>query len=187
MYGLLNRAIEELVTMRAGRSAWSAVRERAGVGEIAFVSIRPYPDSMTYDLVSAASQVLRCSQGEVLRAVGRQWIPFAKNEGFGSLLETAGHDLRDLLLHLDSLHARLGLTMPGLAPPSFLVDEQPEEVLHVHYYSQREGLAPMVVGLIEGLGELFETPVQVSQVREREDADDCDTFAVVPRKRQARA
>ena len=184
MYGLLNRAIEELVTIRAGRSGRDAVRERAGVAAVGFASIRPYPDAMTYDLISAAGHVLGRSQTEVLRALGRYWIQFATNEGFGALLAAGGHDLRDFLLHVDSLHVRLGLTMPGLIPPEFVIEEQPEGVLHVHYYSQREGLAPMVVGLLEGLGELFETPIHVSQVRERENADDCDVFAVVPHKRE---
>jgi hypothetical protein len=174
-----------LVTTRAGRCGWDAVRERAGVRGVEFASIRAYPDPLTYDLLSAASDILRCPTAQLLHALGRNWIPFAAQEGFGSLLETGGHDLRDFLLHLDSLHARLGLTMPGLVPPGFVVVEQPEGVLHVQYYSQREGLAPMVVGLLEGLGELFETPIQVSQVRERENAEDCDVFAVVLRKQAA--
>jgi hypothetical protein len=181
----LNRAIEELVTLRAGRSGWDAVRERAGVAAVGFTSIRPYPDAMTYDLISAAGHVLGRSRTEVLRALGRYWIQFVTDEGFGSLLAAGGRDLRDFLLHVDSLHARLGLTMPGLTPPAFVTEEQPEGVLHVHYYSQREGLAPMVVGLLESLGELFETPIHVSQVRERENPDDCDVFAVVPHKRES--
>lgn len=182
MYGLINRAIEELVTNRAGRSGWAAVRERAAMGAVVFASMRPYPDRMTYDLVEAASEALNCTPCEVLRTLGHQWIQFATKEGFGSLLVTGGHDLRDFLLHLDSLHARLGLAMPGLRPPSFLVEEQHDGVLHVQYYSQREGLAPMVVGLLEALGDLFETPIDVSQVRERTQPDDCDIFAIVPLK-----
>lgn len=182
MYGLLNRAIEQLVTHRAGRCGWDAVRERAGVHHVVFASIRPYPDPMTYDLITATSEVLRWSEGEVLHALGRSWIQFVANEGFGSLLETGGHDFRDFMLHLDSLHPRLGLTLPGLVPPSFVVEEQPEGVLHVHYYSIREGLAPLVVGVLEALGDLFETSIHVSQVRERDTPEDCDVFAVVPRK-----
>lgn len=187
MYGLLNRALQELVTIRAGRSGWEAVCERAGVGAVGFASMRPYPDVLTYDLVEAASHVLERRQNEVLRALGRFWIPFTRSEGFLALIETSGRDLRDMLLQLESLHARLGLTMPEMIPPRFVVEDRPEGVIHVHYYSEREGLAPLVVGLLEGLGELFETPVHVSQVREREGPDDCDVFAVVPKKAETPA
>ena len=185
MYGLLNRAIQELVTIRAGRTGWEAVRERSGASGIEFASMQAYPDAMTYDLVSAASHVLERRPSEVLRALGRYWISFTRSEGFVALIETSGRDLRDLLLNLDTLHARLGLTMPDMLPPRFEVEDRPEGVLHVHYYSQREGLSPLVVGLLEGLSDLFETPVHVSQVREREGPEDCDVFAVVPKKRDA--
>ena len=183
MYGLLNRAIQELVTIRAGRSGWEAVCERAGVGAVGFASMRAYPDELTYDLVDAASQVLERRPSEVLRALGRFWIPFTRSEGFVALLESSGRDLRDLLMNLDALHSRLALTMPEMIPPRFVVEDRPEGVIHVHYYSDREGLSPLVVGLLEGLGELFETPIHVSQVKERETPEDCDVFAVVPKKR----
>ena len=182
MYGLVNRAIEELVLERAGAAAWNQVRKRAGVKVAGFVSMQAYPDEFTYGLVAAASQVLGMDPAEVLRAFGRHWILFTGREGYGPLLEAAGGDLRDFLLNLDALHARLGLSMPELVPPSFDVELVGEGVLRVQYRSQRAGLAPMVIGLLEGLGELFEEPVTVEHAQARDETRH-DVFIVRPKVR----
>ncbi|MEM7411596.1 MAG: heme NO-binding domain-containing protein [Myxococcota bacterium] len=179
MYGLVNRAIEELVLEQAGPAAWNQIRKRAQLQIPGFVSMQAYPDAITYALVGAASQVLDIAPSELLRAFGRHWILFTGREGYGSLLEAAGQDLREFLLNLDALHARLGLSMPELVPPSFSVEEA-DGALRVEYRSTRVGLAPMVVGLLEGLGELFDEPVSVEHVQTR-DEERHDVFVVRPK------
>lgn len=169
MYGLVNRAIEELVNERAGSAAWEAVCRRAGNAPRQFASMQPYPDSLTYDLVAAASEVLQMPAEAVLRAFGRHWILFTAREGYGALLDAAGRDLRDFLLGLDALHARLAIPMPELVPPRFRVCEETDGTLRVSYASDRAGLAPMVLGLLEGLAERFEAKVRVSMQDDRDD------------------
>ena len=63
--------------------------------------------------------------------------------------------------NLDAMHARIGGTMPELVPPSFSREEQEDGSSLLHYYSKREGLAPMVVGLVKGLAKRFGTEVEI--------------------------
>lgn len=42
MYGLVNKAVEDLVSTRFGAETWTKVREKAGVGVGGFVSMDPY-------------------------------------------------------------------------------------------------------------------------------------------------
>lgn len=50
--------------------------------------------------------------------------------------------------------------------------------MKLHYYSHREGLAPFVVGLMQGLGKMFKTPVTVRLVEAKTQGADHDVFDV---------
>ena len=176
MYGLVNTAVAQLCREVGGEATWQAVRRRADVPD-AFVGMTAYDDDVTYRLVGAASEVLDLPADEVLRAFGRYWVRYTAHEGWGPLLQAAGDSLPEVLHGLDALHARVRLMMPALRPPSFRCDELSEDRLHLRYYSDRPGLAPMVVGLVEGLAEVLGTTAHVEHVV-RGDADRPDEFVV---------
>ncbi|MGH9089081.1 MAG: heme NO-binding domain-containing protein [Acidimicrobiales bacterium] len=176
MYGLVNKAIEDLALAVGGEETWSKIKEEAGVDAVAFVSMDAYPDEMTYSLVGAASKVLDLPQEEILRSFGKHWILYTAREGYGPMLNSAGSSIGELLSNLDALHVRVGLTMPKLRPPSFGVETVDDKTFIVRYYSERIGLAPMVVGLLEGVGERFGQKVKVTHRRARDDNLDHDEF-----------
>jgi hypothetical protein len=74
MYGLVNKAIEELVVTHFGEDQWELIKKKASVDVEVFVSNEAYPDEMTYDLVSAASEVLGKSASAILVAFGEHWV-----------------------------------------------------------------------------------------------------------------
>lgn len=74
MYGIVNKAIEELVTENFGAAEWEAVKRKSGVDVDFFLSNEPYDDAITYKLAGAASEVLRLSVGQVLNAFGEWWV-----------------------------------------------------------------------------------------------------------------
>ncbi|MSR29242.1 MAG: hypothetical protein EXS03_06685 [Phycisphaerales bacterium] len=55
MYGMVNKAIEDLVTIKFGPDQRKAVKKKAGVTIDTFISNDAYDDSITYGLVGAAS------------------------------------------------------------------------------------------------------------------------------------
>lgn len=169
MYGLVNKALQGLVTSEKGTSAWEAVRART-TAPASFVSMEAYPDSVTYDLVAAASEVLEEDAGELLKRLGRYWVTYTASEGYGSMLDMWGADMRTFLENLDLMHARVKSTMSELAPPVFAVAEEPDGRLRLTYNTHRDGLAPMVVGLLEGLADRFGSHVTVEHVVSRADA-----------------
>lgn len=171
MYGLVNKAVEDLALAVGGEETWARIKEEAGVDVVAFISMDAYPDEMTYALVAAASTVLKRPAEDILRAFGRHWVLYTAREGYGPLLNSAGNTLGDFLRNLDALHARVGLTMPNLRPPSFAIDQPSDDTYVVRYFSERAGLAPMVVGLLEGVGERFGYEVRVSHTVTRDEAD----------------
>ena len=182
MYGLVNRAIEELVIERSSLSTWQAIKKKAGIEIPAFESMAAYPDEMTYQLVGAASEVLGETPAELLRAFGRHWVLFTGRSTYGPILEAAGKDLREFVGNLDSLHATVATTMPELVPPRFSVVDEENGAFRVLYESERDGLAPMVIGLLEGLGALFGSEIEVEHVHERNAHRRSDEFRISPPK-----
>lgn len=162
MYGLVNRAIEDMAVLAGGPGLWERIRLLAGLEEASFQSMTSYPDELTYRLVGAAAQVLELPAEEVLRRFGRHWIVYTGREGYGPLMTMAGSTLPAFLRNLDAMHARVAVTMPGLRPPSFVVTELADDLLAVEYRSTRKGLEPMVLGLLEGLAESLQTPAEVT-------------------------
>lgn len=178
MYGLVNRAIHELVTEAFGASTWEAVCAEVGIDPVGFVAMDNYPDKLTYDLVGAVSGRTGMEPNAVLEAFGKYWVEYTGMQGYGSLMASAGSTIPEFLQNLDALHSRVSATYDELQPPSFAVDVEDESTLILHYYSHRPGLAPMLIGLIQGLGQLLETQVEVELLRSRADGNDHDEFRV---------
>ncbi len=181
MYGLVNRAIEQLVCEQLGEETWQEIKAKAAVGVDAFVGLEAYPDEVTYDLVGAASEVLKLPAEAILEEFGKYWVLYTGKTAYGSLLDPANSTLFSCLQNLDNLHSRVSLTMPHLHPPSFLCTDETESSIRVHYFSERQGLAPMVVGLLKGLADLYQTSVEVEQVAYLAKGDDHDIFQITLR------
>jgi hypothetical protein len=172
MYGLVNRAVEDMARAAGGPALWDRLRHAAGVQDEHFLAMRPYDDDVTYRLVGAAAGELGLPVEEVLRRFGHHWITYTGQHGYGPLLAMGGRTLPQFLSNLDAMHSRIALSMPELRPPSFAVDELAPDLFRVVYRSHRVGLGPMVQGLLEGLGELFGTPVVVTPVADPDTAHD---------------
>lgn len=178
MYGLINRAIQDMVCEYHGSDVWEKVKTQAAVEESRFLVLHSYPDDLTHRLVKAASEVLKMSSGEIMQAFGRYWVEYTGKAGYQELMEMAGETLPDFLKNLDELHSRVGIQFPELKPPEFEADQTDDATIELHYQSSREGLAPMVIGLLEGVGEHFHQPVQVTQIQDRQDGADHDVFHI---------
>lgn len=177
MYGLVNKAVEDLVCTRFGAETWAKIQAKADVGVEGFVSMDPYPDAVTYKLVIAASEVLGESVPALLEAFGEFWILYTAREGYGELVTMFGSSMREFLGNLDNMHTRLGMSFPQLRPPSFVARDLDDGTIELEYHSTREALAPMVVGLLKGLGKSFGEAVEVEHMQRREDAG-FDVFRV---------
>jgi Haem-NO-binding len=178
MYGLVNKAIEDLALSLGGEPVWEQIRTKAGLESLTFVSLDGYDDEITYRLVAAASDVLGVPPHQVLESFGEHWVLYTGREGFGPMMAAYGTDTATFLVNLNALHSRVRLTMPQLKPPSFTVEETGAGKFLVHYHSTRSGLAPMVLGLLRGIGTMFNEQVTVSQVESIEDGASHDVFAL---------
>ena len=93
MYGLVNKAVVDLVCSKFGQDTWNKIKAKAEVDIDVFVSMDAYPDDVTYRLVGAASEVLKIPPEQVLEAFGEWWVLYTASEGYGPLLDASGTTL----------------------------------------------------------------------------------------------
>ena len=178
MYGLVNKAIEDMVCDRFGGDTWETIKEQAEVDIDTFLCLEAYPDDLTHRLVHAASLVLGLSPSEILQAFGEYWVLYTAQKGYGQLMDMAGNAFLEFIQNLNNLHARAGLNFPHLKPPSFHCTHIQENSLCLHYDSTREGFTPMVEGMVKGLGHRFQTEVEITLRSDRKEGADHDEFSI---------
>ena len=164
MYGLVNEALRELVISTAGEDVWLKIAAEARTSTDGFEALCPYSDAVTYKLVELAAPELDIPATELLRRFGKFWVTYTADEGYGDVMFLFGTDFRSCLRNLNRMHAHMGATMPMLKPPRFKLEEQSPEKAVLHYFSHREGLAPMVIGLLDGLAEKYNEQIEIQFV-----------------------
>ena len=175
---MVNRSMEDMVVAQHGEAVWEAIKSRAGVDVDVFISNDGYPDAVTYDLVGAASVELGLAPDVILRAFGTHWVMQTALTHYGDLMRAGGRTLRDFMLNLPMFHARVSLMYPDLRPPLFECTDVGDTSLHLHYHSTREGLDHFLIGILHGLGQMFQRDVTVDRIASRQDGDDHDVFLV---------
>lgn len=178
MYGIVNKAIQDLVTREFGAPSWEKIKQRSGIDVDFFISNQPYDDTITYSLAKAVSEETGLTLSEVLIAFGEFWVLNTGKEKYGSLMEAGGSSLREFLINLPNFHSRIMLIYPNLKPPEFRISNITENSLRVHYFSERTGLQDFVRGLLQGLGKLYNLPVVIELLQTRDDGSDHEIFKI---------
>lgn len=164
MYGMIHRAIYELMAAHHHESEWEAIRSVLNIDPEGMIGTVVYPDAQTFELVENAALAMRIAPDDFLQRLGHFWITFAEQGSYRHILDFTGRDLPSFIKRLDLMHQTVVSAMPHAIVPSFtLVEEQPE-ALTVDYRSSREGLEPFVAGLFYGLLDRFGHTGSITQV-----------------------
>jgi len=178
MYGIVNKAIQDLVTENFGADKWELIKEKSGVDVDFFLSNEPYDDDITYQLAGATSDIIGITVGQVLNAFGEWWILKTGQEKYGGLMKAGGNNLKEFLVNLPLFHNRIMLMYPKLTPPEFKVTDLTENSIHVHYHSKRDGLQEFVRGLLSGLGKMYQVETDIVLLQSRDDGNTHEIFKV---------
>lgn len=178
MYGLVNKGVKNLVLENFGEETWMKIAQESGVPDGDFSSMSYYPDEVTFALVGAASDLLKAKPEDVLKMFGKHWVTYTAKAGYGELMNMFGSNFTESVMNLNQLHSRMGLTMTKLRPPKFNCVEKSKNEIELEYISERNGLAPMMVGLLEGLSEKFSEPIEVDHIQAKNEEQN-DVFRII--------
>lgn len=178
MYGLVNNGVRSFILKHHDEDTWSRICNRAGVPDDEFENLSAYEDGITYALVSAVSHELAVPAERVLEIFGQYWVGFSKVTAIGKLVDHGASELMEQIRGLDEMHERIQMSMPHLDPPSFDFQEDPDGNHRLHYISSRQGLAPMVIGLLKGMAEDCGVGIEIDHVENRESGASNDVFVL---------
>lgn len=178
MYGIVNKAIQDLIITNFGEQKWTEIRLKSGVEQDYFISSQFYNDDVTYKLAIATAEEMNITLDEVLITFGEWWVLKTTQEKYKGLMQSGGASLKEFLTNLPLFHNRVMLIYPNLTPPEFKVTDISEKSINLHYISKRQGLQAFVRGLIQGLGIFFDTPVLIKLVKSRNDGDSHEIFNI---------
>ncbi len=178
MYGIVTNAIGDLIVSSFGTEKWEAVQEKAGIAADFLVSTEPYPDELSYRLIHAACDVLDCPVEDFLIRFGEHWVLKTGVQCYGSLLMSGHSNFKDFILNLPHFHTRVLLLFPELKPPEFACTDVTENSLRLHYFTTRPGLTNFMVGLLQGLGKLYQIPITIALVAAKDEGADHDIFEI---------
>lgn len=178
MYGLVNRAVEQLVISLRGEAGWRGVCAHANLSADGFVAMENYDDEITYRLVASVSERMGIPASDVLEGFGEYWITYTAAEGYGDMLNNCGSSLREFLGNLNDMHGRVESMFPQLRLPQFRVSNISDSEYLLHYASTRAGLTPFVIGLVKGLAKRFNQDIEIQLRLPRVTPQDEDIFFI---------
>lgn len=178
MYGIVNKAMEELVLANFGEECWERVKLNSNLDIDYFISNESYNDDLTYALALYIALETNKTLSEILICFGEWWVVNTTKVKYGGLMEAGGNDLREFLINLPQFHNRVMLIYPKLTPPEFKVSHIKSNSLQLHYFSKRLGLQDFVRGLIQGLGIVYKKKVVITLLQSRDYGDSHEIFNI---------
>jgi hypothetical protein len=178
MYGIVNKAIEDMIKENFGEEKWNAILKRSAIDHDFFIGNEPYDDDITFKLAIASAEETGFLLEEILIGLGEWWVLRTGKQKYGGLMEAGGDSLRTFLVNLPVFHNRVMLIYPKLTPPEFRVSDINDRSIHVHYHSKRQGLQEFVRGLLQGLGKMYNTRVNIELLQSRAAGSTHEIFKV---------
>jgi hypothetical protein len=169
MYGLVNEAVQGLVIENRGEETWDNIKERANVDVEMFISHESYKDSLTYDLLVTASEIVNQPASKLLRLLGYYWITEIAVEHYGSMMDAGGKSFVEFMKNLPHFHRRVAMIFPNPEPPSFSILKEEENRLHLLHESTRGGLEMFVVGLLKALAKRHKIEIKIDHSKFKSD------------------
>lgn len=183
MPAALNQAIEQLVVAMQGDDGWRGAWMHAQHAADGLAALQAYDDDLTWRLVSTVCARTGLPAHAVLQGFGRYWLRFTGSgvdQDGPPLTACSGDPLRDLLadLQVHAMHGHVETVFPSLRLPVLRVQDLGPGCFRLIHSSDRLGLAPMILGLVEGLALHFGQSVSVQQLQACSGLDDADEFIV---------
>lgn len=168
MYGMIHRAMREMISEQLGKEAWLALEKKLQIGPAELLTGMVYEDALTLEIIAEAAARLNLTVDECLLEFGKYWIRYADRGAFSSIMNFTGQNLQNFINNLDHMHLAVSAAMPGTRLPSFTTLQISKDHLIVEYRSDRVGMEKFVQGLFQGLLERFRADGQVSVTSRKE-------------------
>ncbi|WP_411967966.1 heme NO-binding domain-containing protein [Haloferax sp. YSSS75] len=171
MHGIVLNQLKDFVVQTYDRETWTTLQKEAGLPGRIYVPVSEYPDEDVLTLVETASELTDIPIPDLLEMFGEFLVP--------PLLETYGvHVDKDwsgleLIANVERyIHIALReKQISTYTPPELEAGWRDNETVSVVYDSERE-MCHLARGIINGVGEHFDEPFEITEPSCMLDGDD---------------
>jgi len=164
MKGIIFNLFESFITTTYSEDTYEEILEAADTGSVnPFEIVGPgsYPDEVFDAIIAKTAEITKKDVAEVLRALGRHSLPIL-TERYPQFFEDFKHP-REFLKTASMIHQiEVRKLYQDAEVPKFFIDDQGGNNLTVTYKSRRH-LCHLAEGLISGLGDYYQVPLDISQ------------------------
>lgn len=178
MHGLINRVIHRYIREKYGAATWRRVARRAGIQPHRFEGLQRSPDRGTRRLVCHLVRLGQQEERRVLRDLGRFAVSHPAATPYVQLLRFGGAGYAGFLGSLEDLPVRLRMLLPGGEVPEFEVAQTDVGRFYLICRSNLTRFGAGLVGLLEGMAEIYETPADIQHLARVEGRQGCDLLSV---------
>lgn len=159
---MIHKAARDMVIARLGEEEWRALADECALTSHHLITTAYFDDAVILRLIAVVAQRMEIAQDAALEAFGVHWIRYAASSDYARVMAMAGGDIETFIDNLDRMHASIKSTMPLARMPSFRLIAADAEGLDVLYQSEREGLAPFVLGILNALAARYGEEMDIS-------------------------
>jgi hypothetical protein len=155
VYGMIHKAARDMAIARLGEDEWRVVADECALTSHHMITTAYFDDAVILGLVAALARRMEMTDDQALEAFGVHWIRYAAASDYSRVISMAGDDIETFIDNLDRMHASIKSTMPLARMPSFRLLAADAEGLDVLYQSERDGLAPFVLGILNAVAARY--------------------------------
>uniref|UniRef100_A0A7I5EBN4 guanylate cyclase n=1 Tax=Haemonchus contortus TaxID=6289 RepID=A0A7I5EBN4_HAECO len=165
MIGWTHLCLSTLITRRYGAEIWEQIMRKAGFAQKSEIDVQVYyDDTETMRIFRTAAGILGLSVDDMWEMYGEFLITYACETGWDKMLNCMANNLQEFLDSLNSMHYFIDQIAfkSEMRGPTFQCEAIGDGLLRLHYFSHRQGLFPIVKGLVRQVSRLlFEMDVKL--------------------------
>ncbi|EGD78971.1 L3i88 isoform d [Salpingoeca rosetta] len=180
MYGFMHQAlIHWLKQLPDGKDVLESIFTDLDIQGPLDDFFRHYSDAQTMLFLDLASKATGHKVEECMFEAGKVSMGTFVRNGYEPVLRTLGKDFFTMLTNLDSLHDNFLSAFPEMKVPLLQPERNPDDSMSIHYYSQRRGLAPFMMGALKSAAKmLYDLDIDIHHRLKRDKDHDHDVFHV---------
>jgi hypothetical protein len=122
-----------------------------------------FDDQMGILIVNTLSTIINIEPHILLNQMGVFFIQKTIQEKYGNIIFAGGLSLEEFINNLPKFHSKMLSLLQNTDPPDLVVERIEANKILLHYYSNRTGMIEFLIGILEGVAQIYKTPIALKK------------------------
>ncbi|KAK0401830.1 hypothetical protein QR680_015996 [Steinernema hermaphroditum] len=172
MIGWIHLCVQQMILDKYGADLWQKILSDSGIeANKVYHAKKVYEDKEIYRTIRSISINSDIPVEKIWEMFGEHMVDYAFQNGFDKLLVSMADNIQDFIDNLNAMHffiLKLYLNT-DVRGPAFQSERLDDGTIRLHYFSNREGIYPMVMGLLrQAARKLFDIEIKIMMTEKSE-------------------